>query len=63
MPSEMRRVSESGKFLLMESEIVALHPEYNSRISDPSNDWNQVWNTSSIDRDPVPGIRNPQFEM
>lgn len=61
VPSEMRSVIESGKFLLV--EIEALHPKHNSRIPDHSNDWNQVWNTSSTDRDPVPGIRNPQFEM
>ena len=61
VPSEMRSVIESGKSLLV--EIEALHPKHNSRIPDHSNDWNQVWNTSSTDGDPVPGIPNPQFEM
>ena len=63
MPIEMRRVRESGKVLLVPSEIEALHLEYNSRNSDAGNAWHQVWNTSSTDRDPVPEIRNPQCEM
>ena len=63
MPIEMHSVRESGKVLLVPSEIEALHLEYNPRNSDPGNAWNQVWNTSSTDRDPVPKIRNPQCEM
>ena len=63
MTFEMCSVRESGKVLLVPSEIEALHLEYNSRNSDPGNAWNQVWNTSSTDRDPVPEIRNPPCEM
>ena len=63
MTIEMGSVRESGKVLLVPSEIEALRLEYNSRNSDPGNAWNQVWNTSSTDRDPVPEIRNPPCEM